>query len=159
MADEPRDPRAPRKLELRDVTSRDAAWSEPSKLPDPEPQDGYVYRWIRTSTLGQPDPVNVSTRFREGWEPVPKEEVANLGLMQDHKTRFPEHMEVGGLLLCKMPVERAEARRAHYERLAAQQVAASDHNFLRQARPDPRMPILEPERRTTVTFGSGRPTK
>lgn len=157
MVDQPRDPRAPRKMEEREATSRDAAWSEPSKLPDPIPQDGYVYRWVRTSTLGELDPTNVSTRFREGWEPVPKGEVEYLGLIPDHRSRFPNNLEVGGLLLCKMPRERAEARQRHYQRLAANQVAASDHNFMKQA--DPRMPLLAPERKTTVTFGSGRPTR
>ena len=151
------DPRSPRTNDTREATQRTEAWVEPSKLPDPDPQDGYVYRWIRTATLGQADPTNVSTRFREGWIPVPKEEVMHLGLMQDHKTRFPENLEVGGLLLCKMETERAEQRAAHFTKLTKNQIQASDHNFMKQA--DPRMPILAPSRSTTVTFGSGRPNK
>lgn len=157
MANTQRDARTPRSQETREAEEAAAVWKEPSKLPDPEPRDGYVYRWIRTSTLSAPDPTNVSTRFREGWVPVPKEEVAHLGLMQDHKTRFPDNMEVGGLLLCKMPEEVAAARQKHYERLARNQVQASDHNFMKNS--DPRMPLLKPERTSTTTFGSGRPTK
>ncbi len=153
----PRDPRAPRTTETREATSRPSTWKEPSKLPDPEPQDGYVYRWIRTSTLGAPDPTNVSSRFREGWTPVPKEDVEHLNMMPDHRSRFPDNLEVGGLLLCKMEEERSRARQDHYEKLAAQQVSASDHNFMKQS--DPRMPVLQPERKTTTTWGSGRPQK
>lgn len=149
------DPRAPRTVTTRTATSRHEEWKEPSKLPDPDPVDGYVYRWIRTATLGQPDPTNVSSRFREGWVPVPKEEVEHLGLMQDHRTRFPQNMEVGGLLLCKMEKERADARQRHFEKMAQNQVQASDHNFMKQS--DPRMPVLKPERSSTTTFGSGRP--
>ena len=151
-----RDPRASRNAETREATSQAEAWKEPSKLPDPEPRDGFVYRWVRTATLGVADPTNVSTRFREGWIPVPKEEVANLGLMQDHRTRFPDNMEVGGLLLCKMEEERAMARQRHFEQVSQTQLNASDHNFMKQS--DPRMPVLKPERATTTTFGSGRPS-
>ena len=152
MAVQPRDPRAPRETETRDAISRSEAWSEPSALADPHPSDGYVYRWIRTSTLSQADPSNVSKRFREGWVPVPKEEVEYLGLMADHRSRFPQNLEVGGLLLCKMEKARAVARQRHYETLAQRQVQSSDQNFLKQS--DPRMPILEPEHKTTVTIGS-----
>lgn len=152
----PRDPRTSRTLETREATSRDEAWTEPSKLPDPAPRDGYVYRWIRTATLGVADPTNVSTRFREGWQPVPKEEIKELGLMQDHRTRFPDNMEVGGLLLCKMDAGRAEARQKHFEGVSQTQLSASDHNFMKQS--DPRMPVLKPERTATTTFGSGRPS-
>lgn len=157
MANHTRDPRASRDTDTRAATSRNDSWIEPSKLPDPEPQDGYVYRWIRTATLGQADPTNVSTRFREGWTPVPKQDVMGLGLLPDQRSRFPENMEVGGLLLCKMPEERAEARKRHYEAKAQNQLQASDGNFMKQS--DPRMPVLKPERSTTVTFGSGTPNK
>lgn len=157
MPSDTRDPRAPRTTDTRAATSRAESWQEPSKLPDPDPVDGYVHRWVRTATLGAADPTNVSTRFREGWTPVPKEDVEGLGLMPDHRSRFPNNMEVGGLLLCKMEVERAEARKNHFEKMAIQQVQASDHNFMKQA--DPRMPVLKPEHTTTTTWGSGRPQK
>lgn len=152
-----RDPRDPRTLETREAEARTEGWQEPSKLPDPEPQEGYVFRWVRTATLGQADPTNVSTRFREGWVPVPIEEVRHLGLMPDHKSRFPDNLEVGGLLLCKMEAARAEARQKHFEKVSRTQVEASDHNFMKQA--DPRMPLLPSTRTSTTTFGSGRPSK
>lgn len=152
-----KDSRATRTQETRVAEMRTEGWKEPSKLPDPEPQDGYVYRWIRTATLGQADPTNVSLRFREGWVPVPLEEVQHLGLMPDHRSRFPKNLEVGGLLLCKMEASIAEQRQKHYEKVSRTQIEASDHNFMKQA--DPRMPVLTPSRSSTVTFGQGRPTK
>ena len=152
-----RDPRAPRSTDMREDNARPSTWKDPGLLPDPEPMAGYTHRWIRTATLGNADPTNVSTRFREGWAPVPKEEVEHLGLMQDHRTRFPANMEVGGLLLCRMPTERAEERTRHFEQMAANQVRSSDHNFMKQS--DPRMPVLKPERTTTTTWGSGRPQR
>ena len=42
----------------------------PETLPSPTPEPGYAYRWIRTSTQGQVDATNVSSKLREGWEPV-----------------------------------------------------------------------------------------
>lgn len=158
MANFPRDPRNSRNAETRANATRAAdTWVQPSNLPDPEPQDGYVFRWVRTATLGQTDPTNVSTRFREGWVPAPKEDFENLGLMKDQRSRFPDHLEVGGLLLCKMEKSKTDARQAYFEQKAQQQVQASDHNFMKQQ--DPRMPLLKPERTSTTTFGSGRPEK
>lgn len=157
MANTP-DSRTPRAAETREATGRVEVWSEPSKLPEPIHSDEFVYRWIRTSTLSQIDQTNVSTRFREGWVPVPKEDAdaLNLGmLVLDHKSRFPQNIEIGGLLLCKMPRHLADQRKEHYEQKARSQVQASDHNFMKQS--DPRMPLLQPERSSTVTFGSGRP--
>lgn len=157
MANNTRDPRAPRNTTERAATSQHDSWIEPSSLPDPDPQDGFVFRWIRTATLGQVDPTNVSTRFREGWFPAPKEDFEHLGLMRDQRSRFPDNLEVGGLLLCKMEESKAEARKRHYEDKTSKQIQASDNNFMRAS--DPRMPILSPERKSTTTFGTGRPTK
>ena len=63
------DSRAARETETREVQSRAQSWEPQSKLPNPNPQDGWVFRWIATSILGQPNNVNVSSKFREGWEP------------------------------------------------------------------------------------------
>ena len=31
---------------------------------------GYAFKWVRVSTQGQVDATNVSSKLREGWEPV-----------------------------------------------------------------------------------------
>ena len=63
-----------RELETREKTARKKSWSRPTVLPDPMPQDGYKFHWVRVSTMGQPDSTNVSSKLREGWEPVRAED-------------------------------------------------------------------------------------
>ena len=59
-----------RELETREKTVQKKAWQRPETLPSPTPEPGYTYRWIRTSNQGQVDATNVSSKLREGWEPV-----------------------------------------------------------------------------------------
>jgi hypothetical protein len=59
-----------RELESREITVRKKAWTRPTVLPDPIPEDGYTYHWVRISTNGQSDATNISSKIREGWEPV-----------------------------------------------------------------------------------------
>jgi hypothetical protein len=124
----------------------------PQLLPDPTPEPGYAFRWIRLSTLGTADAVNVSSKLREGWEPVKASDHPEIQLMGGDKTRFPDSVEIGGLLLCKTPVEFTEQRDAHYRQLAGQQMDSVDNNFMRES--DPRMPLFK-ERSTKVSFGKG----
>jgi hypothetical protein len=117
------------------------------------PQPGYVFRWIRTATYGVADNKNVSARIREGWEPVKAVDHPELQIMSDRDSRFPDCVEVGGLLLCKNAIENVTARRNYYEKRATDQMSTVDNNYLREN--DPRMPLLKPERKTRTTFGSG----
>ena len=52
--------RLTRELENRESTQRSKTWAPPQTLPEPEPQNGWVFRWIRTSIMGQSDPSNTS---------------------------------------------------------------------------------------------------
>jgi hypothetical protein len=76
-----------------------------------------------------------------------------LHIMSDHNSRFPENLEVGGLLLCSIPVELAEERTDGQLDQAKAQMDAVDNSYLRES--DPRMPVLRPERSTKTTFGRG----
>lgn len=142
--------RSPR--ETRDSEKRPTTWRPPDLLPNPVPQPGWVYRWVRTSTFGQSDPTNVSARLREGWEPVKAADHPELHLTPSEDARFKGAIEVGGLILCKIPEEIANARNRYYRDLARQQVDAVEKNFLREN--DPRMP-LHSQRESRTTFGSG----
>ena len=62
--------RIDRELQAREKTVRKKSWQRPETLPSPTPEDGYSYRWIRVSTQGNTDATNVSSKMREGWEPV-----------------------------------------------------------------------------------------
>jgi hypothetical protein len=112
-------------------------------LPVPEAKPGIEYRWIRTSTLGQSDNTNVSSKFREGWTPVRAEDHPNLQVVSDIDSRFTDNIEVGGLLLCQNSTENVQARRDEQNRQAASQMEAVDTSYLRNS--DPRMPVLNPE--------------
>lgn len=147
------DKRTPRTNETREAESRPVTWTPPSLLPDPAPQDGYKFRWIRTTLNGQPDPSNVSYRMREGWVACKRSDHPELAHLIDPNSKNPENIESGGLLLCKMPVEMVEARDRHFRNIANNQMESVDNNFLRES--DPRMPVLKPERSTRVTFGRG----
>jgi hypothetical protein len=145
--------RASRDLETRAKAERPAQWLPPELLPNPNPEEGYEFRWIRVSTLGNSDPVNVSSKLREGWEPVKASDHPEIQLMgTGDKSRFPDSIEVGGLILCKTPKEFVQQRNSHYNRQTEGQMQSVDNNFMREN--DPRMPLFK-ERRTEVKFGRG----
>ena len=104
--------RTPRDLETRETEFRPTSWKPPSILPDPKPEPGYVFRWIRTSMMNNADNTNVSKQLREGYVPVRAEDHPELMLHSDPNSRFKGNVEVGGLLLCKIPENMAKQREA-----------------------------------------------
>ena len=89
--------RVNRDLDTREQTERPKKWMPPQLLPDPNPEPGYAFRWIRLSTLGTADAMNISSKLREGWEPVKASEHPEIRLMSGQPNRFPDSIEVGGL--------------------------------------------------------------
>ena len=144
--------RLSRELETREVVERPKQWLPPQLLPDPNPEPGYVFRWIRVSTLNKADATNVSSKLREGWEPVKASDHPEIRLFGSTNGQFPDSVEVGGLLLCKTPVEFTEQRDAYYRQQAEAQMASVDNTYMREN--DPRMPMFK-ERSSKVTFGKG----
>ena len=142
----------------RELDSRDTAvrpienWAPPQLLPQPDDRPGWVHRYVRTSIMGSADPMNVSAKRREGFEPVKAEDYPELMSHASIDGQFKGSIEIGGLVLCRAPKEFMEQRAAHYEKLAANQMESVDNNFLSQN--DPRMPLFK-DRATKVTFGKG----
>ena len=136
-----------------DEVREDDSWVPSSVLPTPDPQDGWRFRWIRTSVLGHADNTNVSQKFRDGWVPVKREDHPELKIMSDINSQFEGNIEQGGLLLCKAPEKKMKARTDHYEGVAKRQMESVDSNYMREN--DPRMPLMRPERSTRTTFGKG----
>ena len=136
-----------------DFVREDDSWIPSSVLPTPDPQNGWRFRWIRTSTLGQADDTNVSRKFREGWVPVRREDHPELKITSDINSQFKGNIEQGGLLLCKAPEEKMKARTKHFNEVARRQMESVDSNYMREN--DPRMPLLRPEKSTRTTFGKG----
>jgi hypothetical protein len=73
-------------------------------------------------------------------------------LFSGGKNHYEDSIEVGGLLLCKTPVEFTEQRNAYYAQQAEAQMQSVDNTYMREN--DPRMPLFK-ERSTKVTFGKG----
>lgn len=144
--------RVPREVSTRQEAARPQAWKPPELLPEPDKQEGFAYRWIRTSTLNNADPRNLSAKLREGWEPVRVEEQPKFSLLIDPNSRFKDNIEIGGLLLCKTPIEFIEQRNKYYADLTKSQTDAVDNNLMRQS--DPRMPLFK-ENKSSTSFGKG----
>ena len=144
--------RLKRELESRETQERPKQWAPAELLPEPDKEAGFAYRWIRVATLNQADPRNLSAKLREGWEPVRIEEQPKFQLLVDPQSRYKDNIEIGGLLLCKTPIEFVEQRNAHYEKQTQAQTEAVDNNLMRQS--DPRMPIFQ-ERKSSSSFGKG----
>ena len=142
--------REDRATESREIAERPKQWAPPTLLPDPKPQDGWSYRWIRISTLGQNDPTNISAKLREGWEPVRAEDHPEVHVYSDADSRFKDNIVIGGLMLCKTPSEFVQQRDAFYQKQTDGQMNSIDSHFMREN--NPKMPLFK-ERRSEVTFG------
>ena len=115
-----------RELDTREKTARKKSWTRPETLPTPLPEDGYEFHWVRISEI-----------FVAGVE----------------NERFKDNIVIGGLMLCKTPVEFVQDRNAWFNNQAASQMKSVDNNLMRES--DPRMPLYN-ERKTTVSrFGNG----
>ena len=143
------DTRTPRDLVSREKTAR-AVYVPPSALPDPTPEPGWSYRWVATHVHGQVTPT-FSLRMREGWVPVKAADHPEC-MVQGNKEG---NIEIGGLMLCKMPTELVKKRKAYYDQQAQQQMESVDNSFLRQS--DSRMPLFSEKSSSTSRsrFGNG----
>ena len=136
----------------RETEERPKQWTPPELLPDINKEDGKSYRYIRVSSMGQNDPQNVSSKFREGWEPVKASEHPEAFTMPDTNSQFKDSIERGGLLLCKTDEELTRQRDEHYSQKTGDVMKAVDNNYMRDQ--DPRMPLFN-ERKTKTDFGKG----
>jgi len=140
-----------RELDTRERKVRKKAWTRPEVLPSPNPEPGYDFHWVRVSTQGQVDATNVSSKLREGWEPVKATDHPEITIVAIEQERFKDNIVIGGLMLCKAPKEMIEERNAYYNDQAQAQMT-SVNSLMREN--DPRMPLFN-ERKTKVTFGKG----
>ena len=146
------DNRLDRELETREKTARKTAWKRPEVLPSPNQEEGYVYRWIGISTRGNVDAMNVSSKLREGWTAVKASDHPEITLVTIENDRFKDNVVIGGLMLCKAPVEMVDERNAYYNQQSQSQMQSVDNNLMREN--DPRMPLFN-DRKSKVTFGKG----
>jgi len=151
MAEAKNESRTPRELTTREKEAR-YEYKPASTLPTPNPEPGYAFHWVATHILGQSDPTNVSRKFRDGFVPCKAADYPELMIDGNEKTG---NVEVGGLMLCKISIEKAKAMTEYYDKQARAQMESVDNTFMRAN--DPRMPLFS-EKKSTVTrgvFGSG----
>ena len=148
------DTRTTRDLTVREAYQRPEQWAPASALPEIKKEAGWAYRWVRTSMMGQADATNVSSKMREGWEPVKLSEHPELQLFVDQQnTRIKDSVEVGGLILCKTPEEFIEQRTAYFNKQTQSQTDSVDNSFMKEN--DARMPLFS-QKSTKTSFGKGK---
>jgi hypothetical protein len=144
--------RLSREHDSRTKFTRPEAWRPPESLPNPDDRPGWAHRWIRTSILGSGDPSNISSKLREGYEPCKAEEYPELMMHASTDGRFKGNIEVGGLVLCRIPSEFMSQRNEHFAKINKAQMDSVDNTYMKDN--DPRMSKFA-ERSSKVTFGTG----
>jgi len=145
------DNRTPREEANRAAEVRPKTWAPSNTLPDPHQRPGKKFRWIRTSAGGQSDALNVSRRQREGWEPVKASDYPELQVLCDRDSRYPDSIEVGGLLLCVTPEENVRARNEYYRNQTGNQMRAVNSQLM--AEQDPRLQTMYRKVESETRFG------
>ena len=151
MTESTKQSRSSRTTETREKTTRRTPWKPPSSLDAPPAPEGYVHRWIRTSTMGVDDTKNLSARLREGFDLVRADEYPDFHAPTIQDGKHAGVIGVGGLVLARFPLETLEERNAYYQAKTDGQQEAIDNDMLREQHPS--MPISKPERQSRVTFG------
>jgi hypothetical protein len=144
--------RLDRELDTRAAMQRPTSWQAPETLPSPNPRPGISHRWVRISMGGQSDVQNISSKLREGYEPVKAEDYPEMMMHATTEGRFKGNIEVGGLVLCSIPSEFLVQRDKHFAGINKATMESVDNNFMKDS--DPRMSKFS-EKSTKVTFGSG----
>ena len=149
--------RTSRSADTRATKEARKPWSPPSTLDTPPAPEGYTYRWIRAEIVGQEDRKNITSRLSEGFDLVRSDELHDSDQDRFDTLQQGKHAGVvarGGLLLAKIPNETREERNSYYAARAQTQQDAVDNDLMRES--DPSSPILNPERKSKVTFGGGQ---
>ena len=145
--------RVERDSDTREVFKRAEEWKPAGLLPEFKKSPGWAYRWIRISLLNQADNLNMSSKMREGWEPVNIADHPELKFMVDREPKLKDSIEIGGLVLCKMPEEFVAQRKAYYRHRTDAQTQAVDNTFMKQN--DARMPLFQEKKSEVRKFGKG----
>ena len=146
--------RKSRDSETRVEMQRPMVWRAPETLPSPEPRPGWTHRWVRTSTMGVADPGNISSKLREGYEPCKGDDYPELMMHAATEGRFKGAIEVGGLLLCRIPSEILVSRMQQHDQKNKLQMESADNTFLRERDARSNMAMIV-DKKSKVTFGSG----
>lgn len=116
----------------RDSEARVKSYRPPSVLDMPPAPPGVEYRWIRVLNRGQDDLKSMSSRQRDGWEPVKVEDhpdyAGNIPAVSEG--RFSGVFGVGDLVLMRNDIANNAARRRYYQAKTDNAQAAIDNDVL-----------------------------
>ena len=141
-----------RKTETRELETRKRSWVPPSNLEAPEPPEGYHHRWVRFEIRGLADDKNVTSRIRSGYEPVRADEYPDFESPTIDDGKFEGVIGVGGLILCRIPIETVQERSEYFANKTQSQMDAVDNDMMKDGT-HPSMSINRPERQSRVTIG------
>ncbi len=145
--------RTPRDLETREKSARPTRWRRAALLPDPKPREGWSHHWVRVGMRGEPDAKNIAEKFQEGWEPVLAKDYPEIKLFYTEGDRFKDNIVIGGLMLCRAPVEMTQDRRRQMDEASQAQIVGADNDLMRLN--DPRMPLFKEHKTRVTSFGRG----
>lgn len=129
--------------------AHDADWHRPSELEAPPARQGMTQRWIRIRWGNEEDVSNSSRKFREGWLPRAAETVpAELLPPTIRHARLGNLIGVGDLILCEMPIRKAEQRNAFWQAKADRMVEGIEEDLRNVSHGGPR---IQQSRKTQVT--------
>ena len=144
--------RQPREAQTREKKEARKPWAPPSALDAPNPPEGYIHRWVRMEVRGQDDTKNVMARLREGWEPVRADEHPDFDSPTVDEGKFEGVIGVGGLILCRIPIETVQERADYFAKKTQSQMDAVDNDMMKDGQ-HPSMSINRPDRQSRVTIG------
>lgn len=132
-------------------------WRPSSALPTPRPMPGWALRWVRVTMRGDSDGMNFQAALREHYRPVhPSEQPEIQQLLSYIPGANKDHIEFGGLMLCKRPLEIQRQADTHYTTQTARQVETVDARLKQEFAGDTRVRLVN-ERQTHMSgFGSGK---
>lgn len=96
-------------------------WSPPRLLEIPH-DPNYRFRWVAEMVNGEQTSNNVQYAIRMGFERVKREDLPE-GFIVDYDERGDGYARSSGLILMRMPEERAKQVEAYYQRRSAEALA------------------------------------
>lgn len=118
-----RSPRSTREMETREEADyAEETWQPAAVLPDPPQRDGWVHRWVRGSSRGETDKMNMARAIREGWVPCQASEYPEVIEAMIGEDRGRNLIEYGGLILCRISKAKKAARDKYFKDLSLRQV-------------------------------------
>jgi hypothetical protein len=125
-------------------------WREPRRLDAPPPRPGYVQRFVRFRSGSEEDAENFEEKLEEGWRPRKRSSVRKVHeLTANTHKQHGEYYVKRGLILMELPEKLKIQRDRFYASQRENMLKGVDRTMFKLNHRV--MPLLTPERSTTVT--------